>query len=402
MATINDQRFSRDHYLPNLSHFPARRASISYAEFVRKHLIPNYPLLLGPGATASWRSRREWVNPVDGSPDLDQLRALFGQAQVDVADCHQRWFSDQPKTTMTFAEFLDQWENVKRDRGSPGIASAGSSWCGYAKDWHLMRDFPEYDSFELLDIFQDDWLNLWYDRREDTNDDYRFVYMGIAGTWTPFHADVMRSYSWSTNICGRKRWIMFPPGQEELFRDRAGNTVYDVHAATNDVGFPLFKDALRIEFIQEPGQTVFVPSGWFHQVENLEDTISINHNWTNAFNMPFVVQSILSDFASVEAAIEHERASMTPDEWKDHCQLMLGAIAGIDFAGLGRWLTCVKDELSRRVLDLGATVPHPDEPPVTLEVIRNTSDRILPLRVIEYGLQSIARFQFTLASFSSC
>ncbi|KAJ3360380.1 JmjC domain-containing protein 4 [Allomyces javanicus] len=306
---------------------------------------------------------------------------------------------------MTFAEFLDQWEKVTRDRksaSSPGNTMTGPTWCGYAKDWHLMRDFPEYDAFELLDIFQDDWLNLWYDRRADTNDDYRFVYMGIAGTWTPFHADVVRSYSWSTNICGRKRWIMFPPGQEERFRDRAGNTVYDVHAMANDADFPRFKDAVRIEFIQEPGQTVFVPSGWFHQVENLEDTISINHNWTNTFNIAFVVQSILSDFASVEAAIEHERSSMTPDEWKDHCQLMLGAIAGIDFAGLGHWLACVENELTRRIQDLGATVPHPEEPALTLDMIRNTNERILPLRVAEYGLQSIARFRSILASHSEC
>ncbi|KNE56587.1 hypothetical protein AMAG_17938 [Allomyces macrogynus ATCC 38327] len=329
-------------------------------------MIPNYPLLLGPGATASWRSRREWVKPVDVSPDLDRLRARFGQAQVDVADCYQRWFSDQPKTAMTFGEFLDQWEKVKRDRSSaksPGNTSASPSWCGYAKDWHLMRDFPEYDAFELLDIFQDDWLNLWYDRRADTNDDYRF---------------------------------------EELFRDRTGNTVYDVYAVTNDADFPRFKDALCIEFIQEPGQTVFVPSGWFHQLENLEDTISINHNWTNAFNVPFVVQSILSDFASVEAAIEHERASMTPDEWKNHCQLMLGAVAGIDFASLGQWLACVEDEPTRRIHDLGATVPHPKEPALTLDVTRTTSERFLPLRVAEYGLQSIARFQSILASFNSC
>ena len=33
--------------------------------------------------------------------------------------------------------------------------------------------------------------------------------------------------------------------------------------------------------VQNSGETIFVPSGWFHQVRNLEDTISINHNWIN-------------------------------------------------------------------------------------------------------------------------
>ena len=57
-------------------------------------------------------------------------------------------------------------------------------------------------------------MNEFWDVRDDIDDDYRFVYMGPKGTWTPFHADVFRSFSWSANICGRKRWIFFPPGEQ--------------------------------------------------------------------------------------------------------------------------------------------------------------------------------------------
>ena len=39
------------------------------------------------------------------------------------------------------------------------------------------------------------------------------------------------------------------------------------------------------EVIQETGDVIFVPSGWHHQVLNLEDTISINHNWFNGANV---------------------------------------------------------------------------------------------------------------------
>ena len=39
------------------------------------------------------------------------------------------------------------------------------------------------------------------------------------------------------------------------------------------------------EVIQETGDVIFVPSGWHHQVHNLEDTISINHNWFNGANV---------------------------------------------------------------------------------------------------------------------
>jgi len=40
--------------------------------------------------------------------------------------------------------------------------------------------------------------------------------MGPRGSWTALHADVLRSFSWSFNVCGRKRWLLFPPGQVPL------------------------------------------------------------------------------------------------------------------------------------------------------------------------------------------
>ena len=49
---------------------------------------------------------------------------------------------------------------------------------------------------------------------------------------SPFHADVFRSFSWSVNICGRKKWFFFPPGQEEALRDCHGGLPYDVTSPT--------------------------------------------------------------------------------------------------------------------------------------------------------------------------
>jgi len=47
--------------------------------------------------------------------------------------------------------------------------------------------------------------------------------------------------------------------------------------------FPLLDraEAAAVVCVQASGEALFVPSGWHHTVDNLEDTASINHNWLN-------------------------------------------------------------------------------------------------------------------------
>lgn len=99
-----------------------------------------------------------------------------------------------------------------------------------------------------------------------------FFFKPTLFTRTPFHADVFRSYSWSANICGRKKWLLYPPGQEEFLRDTHGNLAYDVTSSElRDRGlYPHSEEACQpLEIIQEAGEIIFVPSGWHHQVYNL-------------------------------------------------------------------------------------------------------------------------------------
>ena len=135
--------------------------------------------------------------------------------------------------------------------------------------------------------FCSDWLNEWWENRTDCEqeNDYRFVYIGPKGSWTPFHTDVFGSYSWSANIVGKKRWIFLPPGEERKLKDKLGNLVYDVESEEAKELEEKNGPIQKFEVIQNSGEVVFVPSGWHHQVSNLEDTISINHNWFNGCNI---------------------------------------------------------------------------------------------------------------------
>ena len=105
-------------------------------------------------------------------------------------------------------------------------------------------------------LFADDWMNAYYTTH--TADDFRFVYCGAAGTFTPLHRDVYCSYSWSTNICGRKRWWMFPPEESpKLFMKERRVCVHDVRRVDREK-FREFGTARCVVLEQEEGETVFV------------------------------------------------------------------------------------------------------------------------------------------------
>lgn len=121
------------------------------------------------------------------------------------------------------------------------------------------------------------------------------MYAGPKGSWTPLHRDVFRSYSWSSNLVGEKLWLFFPPECEiDLLIDANEGEdlkLFDVRelvaqVPTNPWAERLMKQCIPV--IQKQGDTIFVPSNWFHQVHNLQDTVSINHNWFNGFSIPFV------------------------------------------------------------------------------------------------------------------
>ncbi|KAF9104850.1 JmjC domain-containing protein 4 [Mortierella sp. AM989] len=314
---------------------------LSYNTFFQQYLEPNLPVIVGPELTKHWRARQQWVCSDTGKPNFENLREQLctTPVQVPVADCQTKDFTDQKRSTMDLRTFLNEWE-------ANSLASTPSRT--YLKDFHFVRTFPHYDAYETPDIFRDDWMNEFWTRRMDMDDDYRFVYCGGDGTFTPFHADVYRSYSWSANICGIKKWTLFPPDQEHLFCDSLKNTVYDIENV-DPVQFPNFHKAKRFIIYQQPGQTLFVPSGWWHQVHNIGDTISINHNWCNGSNLDLLLESICSDLKDVEREIEHLKEMMEESEWIETCQKLLLLNSGWDWSTLWHMCVTIRERVQRQM-----------------------------------------------------
>ncbi|XP_053569709.1 2-oxoglutarate and iron-dependent oxygenase JMJD4 [Bombina bombina] len=297
--------------------------TFSYSKFFHDYLLTNSPCLFSAKFTKEWGSRKTWVT-AENKPDWDYLLQNFGNAVVPVANCNVKEYNSNPKEHILLLEYITYW----RDYIENGCQSPKG--CLYLKDWHMRREFPGQDIYQTPKYFSSDWLNEYWDAIE--GDDYRFVYMGPKGSWTPFHADVFRSYSWSANVCGQKKWILFPAGQEEYLRDCHENLPFDITSSClqdKSIYPNASKCCQPIEVIQEAGQIIFIPSGWHHQVYNMEDTISINHNWVNGCNVSFMWKFLQEELRAVQQEIGEWKETM--EDWHHHCQIIMKSCSGIDY-----------------------------------------------------------------------
>ncbi|KAK6057705.1 JmjC domain protein [Cooperia oncophora] len=315
----------------------------SWLECFAKFCIRNEPCVLSEAFTADWPARQLWVRE-DGTPNLDFLRKCYGAEAVPVTA------EDQcDPQEMTFSDFCDYCKD-------PSLA--GDSSPRYVKDWHFQKRCG-VKMYHVPAMLSSDWVNReeWTDDEENPfRGDYRFVYFGVKDSWTKFHSDVMSSHSWSANICGRKLWYFVPPSKENLFMQNK-KIVEDIRPYQD-----LWEEADVITLVQNPGEIVFVPTNWYHQVHNLEDALSINHNSLNASNIFLVYKFLRRHLKLVKAEIGHLSNLFSKQEMVEQEQFVLGADARLNMPRLRRLLQLVISDRSQGSMAVCYVCPRHGSP----------------------------------------
>lgn len=97
---------------------------------------------------------------------------------------------------------------------------------------------------------------------------------------TSLHVDPWGSCAVLCHLYGRKRWLFWAPDQERFLRN--GASLVDP-AKVDREKFPDFDRAqLYADCMQEAGEVVYVPHGWFHEVHSETDCISLTWNFVHA------------------------------------------------------------------------------------------------------------------------
>ena len=258
---------------------------------------------------------------------------------------------------------MDPVDNANLEPERASMEAAGSHVESvYLKDWHFVHlwrqqhqeqhsacllpyDLPPMLADDALNAFCDDCANRPEHEEEMTDtvnqqlvqtwlpfgrrgSDYRFVYCGPKGSWTPCHFDVFGSYSWSLNLAGTKLWL-FVDYHQLLVNSGATRSLDDMLKfiiESKQIPFDLRCSTLPYAaVVQRPGDLVFVPSLWVHQVHNLSDAVSVNHNWANAYTAPHMVWLLAFEVRQALDALDAETTAILKSDgsWSETLNLML-------------------------------------------------------------------------------
>ncbi|SPO20018.1 uncharacterized protein UTRI_00410_B [Ustilago trichophora] len=346
----------------------------SYAEFQERCLLPNRPCIFPPGLIAHWPivQTRAWALPPSQDNNYDdKVQKVNWEALKQAYPTHTspvvitrtdpNGETQEERTEMTISAAIDLISDFKQNKFDGGVQSV------YIKDWHLIKQISResVEPYTVPDVFADDWMNNVSpgDAGKEV-DDFRFVYAGTVNSRTLLHRDVYTSYSWSSNVVGSKRWYLFPPRSiphlrrfpnvktSELIPDiqtlLSTITPTSTHSAQQRKEYPHLHQAYTtVQIIdQTQGETIFIPSNWYHQVENLTETISINRNWCNSVNLPSLYQSIVDELQHVEESLcdvkemlSSNDSSATGEGWKEEFFTLIQDVAVQDagWAWAGFW-----------------------------------------------------------------
>lgn len=231
-----------------------KRSRVSRDELFERYACAGRPLVLTDVAQ-DWPAMTRW-SPAD-------LKARFGMHEVEIQaerNADPRFEENKllHRQQLRLADFVDRVlaggqtndyymtannEALRRPEFAPLLADIGS--------------LPELcDPAQLAQR-----SSFWF---------------GPAGTVTPLHHDTIMLFH--TQVVGRKRWRFISPLETPRLYNYSGVFSPIDLDAPDLVRFPLFARVKVLEVVAEPGDTVFLPLGWWHQVRSLDVSLSFSYS----------------------------------------------------------------------------------------------------------------------------
>ena len=244
-----------------------RRAGLSTGEFRQTYLVPRKPVIL-TDATKDWPAMSRWTP--------DYFASRYGARDVQVT-------SGGAAHAINIARFIAYLKLQEH--------AATQDDPLYLRNIDVSEEFPELqDDFSIPDYFRPNWLGRWPLKKfvPAAWSSWAELFIGPPGARFPFvHFDTLMTHAWVSQVCGRKQFWMVSPDQSALLYPDEKNENYspirDLEHPDLDK-FPLFAKAQVVTCVLGPGDTLFVPAGWWHTAECKSISITVAGNFVNDSN----------------------------------------------------------------------------------------------------------------------
>jgi hypothetical protein len=229
-------------------------------------------------------------------------RYMFPRKPVVLQDASREW-SALKRWTPDFwiKEYgdkvvkIDRKDYALKDVVRLALDSSDEKPAPYYRNIEIESVFPELrkDVYPVPDLCQPNWLytSLFKPVNIVTKKFglYHELFIGGAGGSFPYmHYDDPGTHTFIHQIAGRKLFILFPPTDTEYLYPGTGENfrISRIKDPLNvDLNqYPLFAKASLYTVEIGPGETMFIPCGWWHTAKMLSFSISIGTDILNHTN----------------------------------------------------------------------------------------------------------------------
>jgi len=252
---------------------------LSVRDFVERYEKPNLPLVITHAADDWPASHGAWLPA--------QLSEKFRHRKFKCGE------DDDGYPVKVKLKYFLRYMARQRDDSPLYIFDSMYESSGSGGGDDKRRDCPILHDYAVPPYFREDLFRMVGEHRRPP---YRWFLVGPKRSGTCVHIDPLNTSAWNTLIYGLKRWVLFPP---EFSRDEVkGRAHVRKDRGEDDEAIDYFNRILPrikeaggarmaaaiIEFVQRPGETVYVPGGWWHAVHNLTDTVAVTQNYCSTAN----------------------------------------------------------------------------------------------------------------------